>query len=132
MAANPALEGARARAEQARHRLNYEEGSACRRCPARHAQADREMSQVRVGVSLTIPPGGPPPGPVREAEAEAARTTYAVDSETYTIRQRLQIALRQYDVAQSQVQALENGVVSAAQAAARRVRRPPIVRASAG
>lgn len=116
--ANPALARARAEAEQARYRLNYEEAGRLPSLSLRASrEADPELRQTRVGVSLSIPLWDRRQGPVREAEAEVAESRLRLDAETYAIRQNLEIAWRKYEIAQAQVAALEGGLVAQAKAA---------------
>ncbi len=118
--ANPNLARARAELEQARHRLNYEEAGRLPTIALRATQEkDREMRQTRVGVTVSIPLWDRRLGPVREAQAQAAQADLRLDAQSFAVRQNLDIALRQHQVAQAQVTALENGVVSAAGAAVR-------------
>lgn len=116
--ANPNLARARAEVEQARHRLNYEEAGRLPTIALRAAQDnDREMRQSRIGVTLSIPLWDRKLGAVREAEALSSQAGLRLDAESFAVKQNLDIALRQHQVAQTQVTALENGVVSAAAAA---------------
>lgn len=118
LAANPALARARAEAEQARHRLDYEESGRLPTVALRAArETDREMRQTRVGVTLSIPLWDRHVGPVREAEAKRAQSDLQLTARTYAIRQELSIAWRQYEVAQTQVTALENGLIAQTRAA---------------
>jgi len=118
LAANPELDRARAEREQARHRLHYEEAG---RLPSLSLRAtresDRELRQFRVGLSLSIPIWDRRQGPVREAEAEVARSSLHLDAQSYAIRQDLEVAYRQFEVAQAQVVALESGLVAQARSA---------------
>jgi cobalt-zinc-cadmium efflux system outer membrane protein len=118
LAANPGLARARAEQDQARYRLNYEQAGRLPSLALRAVrEADREMRQTRVGVSLSIPLWDRRQGSVREAEAEVTRSSLTLDAESFAIRQDLEVAYRQYEVAQAQVTALEKGLVAQARSA---------------
>ncbi|HZU64126.1 MAG TPA: TolC family protein [Novosphingobium sp.] len=118
LAANPALAEARAAAEQARYRLRYEEAGRLPQVALRATrEADRELRQFKLGVSLTVPLWDRKSGPVHEAEAQRAQADLALGARAFAIRQQLEIAWRQYEVAQTQVSALENGLVAQARSA---------------
>jgi cobalt-zinc-cadmium efflux system outer membrane protein len=118
LAANPALARARAEVEQARHRLDYEESGRLPVVSLRATrEADREMRQTRVGVTVSIPLWDRKLGPVHEAEAKRSQSDLQLSARTYAIRQELGIAWRQYEVAQTQVAALENGLIAQTRAA---------------
>ncbi|WP_245654093.1 TolC family protein [Novosphingobium rosa] len=118
LAANPALARARAEVEQARHRLDYEESGRLPVVSLRATrEADREMRQTRVGVTVSIPLWDRKLGPVHEAEARRSQSDLQLTARTYAIRQELGIAWRQYEVAQTQVAALENGLIAQTRAA---------------
>lgn len=116
--ANPALAQSRALREQARQRLAQEQSY---RLPSLALRAERssdaEQRQIRVGLSMTLPLWDRRKGPVESAQAELSKADLALDSREYTIRQDLGIAYKQYEIAQNQVAALENGVVNQAEAA---------------
>jgi len=118
LAGNPMLERARAQAEQARYRLNYEEAG---RLPTVSLRAtrekDREIQSNKIGVSLSLPLWDRKLGPVREAEAQVTQSQLQLDAQGHAIRQNLEIAWRQHKVALGQVNALENGLVAQARAA---------------
>jgi cobalt-zinc-cadmium efflux system outer membrane protein len=115
---NPSLERAKAQADQARYRLNYEEAGRLPTVSLRATHdADREIRQTRIGLSLSIPLWDRKTGPVKEAEAKVAETGLLRDAEAFAIRQRLDIAWRQHDVAKGQVNALENGLLARAKSA---------------
>lgn len=118
LAANPSLARARAEVEQARHRLDYEESGRLPVVSLRATrEADREMRQTRVGVTVSIPLWDRKLGPVREAEAKRTQSDLQLSARTYAIKQQLGIAWRQYEVAQTQVTALENGLIAQTRAA---------------
>lgn len=118
LAANPTLARARAEVEQARHRLDYEESGRLPVVSLRATrEADREMRQTRVGVIVSIPLWDRKLGPVHEAEAKRSQSDLQLAARIYAIRQELGIAWRQYEVAQTQVAALENGLIAQTRAA---------------
>jgi cobalt-zinc-cadmium efflux system outer membrane protein len=118
IAANPELDRARAEREQARYRLKYEEAGRLPTVALRATrETDRELRQFRLGVSLSIPLWDRRQGPMREAEADLARSSLSLDAQTYAIKQDLEVAYRQFEVAQAQVAALESGLVAQARAA---------------
>ena len=118
LADNPVLARARAQAEQARHTLDYEEAGRLPTVALRAVrETDREMRQTRVGVTLSVPLWDRRLGPVREAQARVAQSDLQLDARSYAIRQQLEIAWRQHEVARTQVTALEGGLVAQARAA---------------
>jgi cobalt-zinc-cadmium efflux system outer membrane protein len=118
LAGNPSLARARAEVEQARHRLDYEESGRLPVVSLRATrEADREMRQTRVGVTVSIPLWDRKLGPVHEAEAKRSQSDLQLTARTYAIKQELGIAWRQYEVAQTQVAALENGLIAQTRAA---------------
>lgn len=118
MKSNPMLAKARAEADQAREQVAYEKAGRLPGVALRAvSERDREMHQNRFGVTLSIPLWDRKLGPVREAEARRSQADLRIEAETFAVRQRIEIALRQYEVAQSQVSALQNGLVAQAKAA---------------
>lgn len=110
---NPTLARARAEAAQAREQVAFEKAGRLPNIALRAVrETDQEMRQNRVGVTVTVPLWDRKNGPVREAEARHRQSDFRVQAETFAVRQRIEIALRLYRVAQSQVAALENGLVA--------------------
>lgn len=113
---------ARARAEMVRAERQLESERA-QRWPALALKAtvdqDPEMKSSKVGVVMTIPLWDRRAGPIGAAAADVSRTRHEFAARTFAIDQRLAAAYQQYEIAETQVTALESGIVKQAQAALR-------------
>lgn len=78
-------------------------------------QPDNTVSQV--GLVLTIPLWDRRSGPVGEASAQAIQARTALEAREFELTQELEAAYRQYEITQSQVSALEGGIVRQAESA---------------
>lgn len=78
---------------------------------------DPESRAGKVGVVVAIPLWNRRSGPVGEAGAQLARARHELAAQEFSLGQQLEIALQQYDIADSQVTALEGGIVKQAEAA---------------
>lgn len=78
-------------------------------------QPDNNVSQI--GLVLTIPLWDRRSGPVGEATAQATQARTALEAREFELTQELETAYRQYEITQSQVTALESGIVREAEAA---------------
>lgn len=78
---------------------------------------DPEMRTAKVGVVLSIPFWDRRSGPLGEAAAQLSRARYELEAQQFSQDQGLEVAYRQYEIAQTQVTALESGIVRQAEAA---------------
>ncbi len=78
-------------------------------------QPDNNVSQI--GLVLTIPLWDRRSGPVGEATAQATQARTALEAREFELAQELETAYRQYEITQSQVTALESGIVREAESA---------------
>lgn len=115
---NPELAQARAEAERAERQLELERR---RRMPELALKAgmdqDPEMRSSRFGVVVTIPLWDRRAGPIGEAAANSNRARNQRELQEFTVLQSLETARQQYDIAATQVAALESGIVRQAEAA---------------
>lgn len=117
-ARNPELQAGRAATLRAQHQLDYERSQ---RWPALALKAGRETDPEvrgnRVGLVLTLPFWDWRSGPVNEAAAQLARARNSLDEREFALAQALEGAAQQYQIAATQVTALESGIVIQAEAA---------------
>ncbi|SDH63926.1 TolC family protein [Propionivibrio dicarboxylicus] len=73
----------------------------------------------RIGVVLTLPLWDRRSGPVAEAEARLSRARNEEAQQEFTLQQNLEVAWQQWQIAASQVQALQSGILRQAEAALR-------------
>lgn len=78
-------------------------------------EPDNSVSQV--GLVLTIPLWDRRRGPVGEAVAQASQARNAYEQRSFELGQELEAAYRQLEITQSQVTALESGIVREAESA---------------
>lgn len=78
---------------------------------------DPEMRTAKVGVVLSLPFWDRRSGPLGEAAAQLSRARYDLEAQQFSQDQGLEVAYRQYEIAQTQVTALESGIVRQAEAA---------------
>jgi hypothetical protein len=113
---NPELARSRQEAEQAEAKLSLERNL---RTPAVALKATRDndpdVRNDKIGVVVTIPLWDRRSGPVAEAGAQARRARYALEQQRFTLLQSLEGAYHQYEIATSQVAALEAGIVRQAE-----------------
>ncbi len=118
LAKNPELMRARAESERADAQLALERK---RRLPevALKAGTDRdpETRSSRFGVVVTIPFWDRRSGPIGEAAAHASRARNERELQEFSLLQALDAAWHQYEIARSQLVALEGGIVREAEAA---------------
>ncbi len=116
--ANPDLVRARAEIRRAEELLRLERA---RRLPdlALRVSEDRdaELRDSRVGVVLTVPLWDRRAGPVAEAAAQLARSRSLLAEQELVLSGGLESAYRQFELARTQVGALETGIVKAAEGA---------------
>ena len=80
---------------------------------------DHELRDTRVGVVVTVPVWDRRQGPVAEAGALLAKSRSEQAGQMLVLEQALETAYRQYEIASTQVSALENGILREAEAALR-------------
>jgi cobalt-zinc-cadmium efflux system outer membrane protein len=117
---NPELRRLRAQLEQADRQLDYERSL---RLPALTLKGGREEDvdtrSTRIGVVVAVPIFDRRRGPVDAAAAQAARARHELENREAALRLSLEAALRQYEIAALQVQALESGILRQASEALR-------------
>lgn len=120
LATHPDLEADRAAVREAEARLAHERSQ---RGPslALRGSVDRQpdLQDSRVGLVVSIPLFDRRDGPVGEAVAGLERARAALRDRELQMRQAVESAYRQYEIAQSQVGALESGVVKQAESTLR-------------
>lgn len=118
MARNPDLLRARAELTRAERQLELERA---RRHPdvALRVVEDRdvEIRDSRYGVSLTIPLWDRRQGPVAEANALLMKSRNDLATQELLLLQSIESSYRQFEIASTQVSALENGILRQAEAA---------------
>jgi cobalt-zinc-cadmium efflux system outer membrane protein len=78
---------------------------------------DPDMRTSKIGVVMTIPLWDRRSGPVGEASAQLARARNELAAQEFSLGQSLEVAYQQYQIAQTQVTALESGIVRQAETA---------------
>ncbi|CAJ0876949.1 Cobalt-zinc-cadmium resistance protein CzcC [Ralstonia mannitolilytica] len=120
LATHPDLEADRAAVREAEARLAHERSQ---RWPslALRGSVDRapDLQDSRVGLVMSIPLFDRREGPVGEAVAALERARAQLRDRELKTRQAVESAYRQYEIAESQVSALESGVVKQAESALR-------------
>lgn len=117
-AGNPELARARAETRRAEHQLDYERAQ---RWPTLALKASREedpeLRSNRFGVVLSLPLWDRRSGPVGEAAANLSRARNELAEREFSLHQAMEFAYQQYEIAQTQVTALESGIVRQAESA---------------
>lgn len=120
LATHPELEADRAAVREAEARLAHERSQ---RWPslALRGSVDRQpdLQDSRVGLVMSIPLFDRRDGPVGEAVAARERARALLRDRELRTRQAVESAYRQYEIAESQVSALESGVIKQAESALR-------------
>lgn len=120
VATHPDLEADRAALREAEARLEHERSQ---RWPslALRGSVDRQpdLQDNRVGLVMSIPLFDRREGPVGEAVAARERARAMLRDRELRTRQAVESAYRQYEIAESQVSALESGVIKQAESALR-------------
>lgn len=115
---SPDLARARAEMRRAERQLDLERSQ---RWPNLALKAsldeDPDMRTNKIGVVLSIPLWDRRSGPIGEAAAQLSRTRNELEGQQHALLQSLDVAYRQYEIAQTQVAALESGIVRQAEAA---------------
>lgn len=115
---SPELARFRAETVRAQHQLDLERAQ---RWPSVALKAgvdeDPETRASKVGVVVSIPLWDRRRGPVGEAAAQLARARNELEAQEFSLAQALEVAYQQYEIAQTQVTALESGIVRQAESA---------------
>lgn len=78
---------------------------------------DRDMTDTRVGVVVSVPLWDRRRGPIAEAGALLVKSRSELSGQQLALTQALESAYRQYEIASNQVAALESGILREAEAA---------------
>ncbi|MDX3906587.1 MAG: TolC family protein [Pigmentiphaga sp.] len=117
---NPELARYRAELQRARTAVDYERSL---RLPSVALKAmssrDPDVRDTQFGVVLSVPLWDRRQGPIQEAAANAMRVRSLLEGREFELTQQLDAAYQQYQIAASQVEALESGIVRQAEAALR-------------
>jgi cobalt-zinc-cadmium efflux system outer membrane protein len=80
---------------------------------------DPDMRASQFGVVVSVPIWDRRRGPVGEATAQLSRARNELESQQFSLSKAIEVAYQQYEIAQTQVTALESGIVRQAEAALR-------------
>ncbi|WP_124949736.1 TolC family protein [Sulfuriferula thiophila] len=115
---NPYLALSQAELQRAQQQLALERSLRTPEVSVR-ADWDREpdINAARIGVQVTLPLWNQRQGPIGVAAAQLAQARNRYDALDYSLKQTLVTALGEYEIATTQVSALEEGVMRQAEAA---------------
>ena len=117
---NPELSQFRAELQRARTAVDYERSL---RWPSVALKAtssrDPDVRDTQFGVVVSVPLWDRRQGPIDEAAATAIRVRSLLEAREFELTQQLDAAYQQFQIAASQVEALESGIVRQAVAALR-------------
>ena len=117
---SPELARARAETVRAQRQLDLERAQRWPNLALKAAMnEDPDMRASQVGVVLTIPLWDRRSGPVGEAAAQLSRARNELAAQEFSLAQALEVAFQQYEIAQTQVTALESGILRQAESALR-------------
>ena len=117
---NPELTRARAERQQLDSKLNQEKAFRFPKIALRVDQdLDSEYKHKRIGVALTLPLWDWRSGPIGEASSRLSQSVNELAYQEFSLLQSLEAAYQQYEIAQSQMFALESGIVRQAANAVR-------------
>lgn len=120
MQANPELKQLQAQARQSAFKLSEEKALRLPQISLRaDLSRDPDYQTKTTGMQLTLPLWDWRGGPVGEAAARLAQANNNLQTAEFALLQRIETAYRQYEIAQSQVSALESGIVRQAENALR-------------
>lgn len=115
---SPDLQRAQAEVSRAERQLELERSL---RLPAVSLRAgldeDPEVRTSRLGLQVTIPLWDQRRAQVDEAAAQLSRSRHELEGRRFSLRQELEVAYQQYEIALAQVAALESGILRQAEAA---------------
>ncbi len=118
MAGSPNLTRARAETVRAERQLELERSLRWPNFALKAGmQEDPDMRNSQFGVVLSVPLWDRRTGPVGSAVAQLSRARNELESQEFSLTKALEVAYQQYEIAQSQAQALESGIVRSAEAA---------------
>lgn len=118
MAGSPNLTRARAETVRAERQLELERSLRWPNIALKAGmQEDPDMRNSQFGVVLSVPLWDRRAGPVGSAAAQLSRARNELESQEFSLTKALEVAYQQYEIAQSQSQALESGIVRSAEAA---------------
>ena len=120
MQANPDLKQLQAQARRSAFKLSEEKALRLPQISLRaDLSRDPDYQTKTTGMQLTLPLWDWRGGPVGEAAARLAQANNNLQTAEFALLQRIETAYRQYEIAQSQVSALESGIVRQAENALR-------------
>lgn len=115
---SPDLQRAQAEVSRAERQLELERSL---RLPAVSLRAgldeDPEVRTSRLGLQVTIPLWDRRRAQIDEAAAQLSRSRHELEGRRFSLRQELEVAYQQYEIALAQVAALESGILRQAEAA---------------
>ena len=115
---SPELARARAETVRAQRQLDLERSQRWPNLAIKGAyNEDPDMRASQLGVVLTIPIWDRRSGPIGEAAAQLSRARNELQAQEFSLAQTLEVAYQQYEIAQTQVTALESGILKQAEAA---------------
>jgi cobalt-zinc-cadmium efflux system outer membrane protein len=115
---NPLLRGSKIAVEQADKELDYEKILRVPTLGLRVAQdQDPTMLNTRVGVILDLPIWNFRSGQIEQAQYKVFQKQNQLENQTKILSANMEVAYRQYEIAQNQVNALKNGILREAEAA---------------
>ena len=117
-ASSPELARARAETLRAERQLDLERAQRWPDLALKAAMTeDPDTRDSQVGVVLKIPLWDRRSGPVGEAAAQLSRARNELEAKEFSLAQTLEVAYQQYEIARTQVAALESGIIKEAEAA---------------
>ena len=115
---SPELARARAETVRAERQLELERAQRWPNLALKAAMnEDPDIRASQVGVVVTIPLWDRRSGQVGEAAAQLSRARNELAAQEFSLAQALEVAFQQYEIAQTQMTALESGIVRQAEAA---------------
>ena len=115
---SPELARARAETVRAERQLDFERAQRWPNFAIKGAvNEDPDIRASQVGVVVKIPLWDRRTGPVGEAAAQLSRARNELEAQSFALAQGLEVAYQHYEIAQTQVTALESGIVRQAESA---------------
>ena len=115
---NPDLRRARAMVKQYEAQLGFAQAQRWPELAIKASQdEDPELRTNRIGLVMSIPLWDWKSGPVAEARANLSRSRHQLNLQEYALEQDIDVAYQRLEIARSQVNALENGIIKQAEAA---------------
>lgn len=117
-ASNPWLQRAQSEVSRAEQQLRLEKAQRLPALALKATQTTEPDTRVTTGgFVISIPVWDRRTGKVGEAGAQLTKARHQLSDQTFALRQSLAMAYQQYDIARSQVAALEAGILRQAEAA---------------